>query len=252
MTLNRKGVLPIALLALAGTAAAAAAATEPEVTDAGRQLSTDLISRSVGGGLPNGPSTKPVISGDRRYARLIAFESTATNLVRGDTNGQKDIFVVPRSGSINNQGTPWRGSDAVLVSRPRGGGVANGASGSAAVSGDFRHAGRCIAFISRASNLVPGDTNGRADAFMVSAPGRAVQRVSPGGGSQLNADVNRVTVSGDCSRVSFTAAGRLYTKVGGRAARRVSTRGSASEPSYAQGNSDALVYVARATPTTPL
>ena len=245
MTLNRKGALPIALIALAGSGVAAASASDPTVTNAGRQVSTDLISRSVGGGIPNGPSTNAVISGDRRYARLIAFESDASNLVRGDTNGQKDVFVVPRSGSVDNQGTPWRGSDAVLVSRPRNGGSANGASFGASVSGDFRHAGRCIAFLSRASNIVSGDTNGRVDAFMVGAPGRAPVRVSPGGGRQLSADVNSVTVSGDCSRVSFTAGGALWTKRGGGSARRVRTRGSASDPQYATGNSNALVYVAR-------
>jgi hypothetical protein len=57
--------------------------------------------------------------------------------------------------------------------------------------------------------------------------------------------VDAVAVSGDCSRVSFTAGGALYTKVGSRGARRVSTRGAASDPSYATGNSNALVYAAR-------
>jgi len=46
-----------------------------------------LISRAADGGTPNGPSTNAVISGDRRYARIIAFESEASDLVRGDTNG---------------------------------------------------------------------------------------------------------------------------------------------------------------------
>ena len=244
MTLNRKGALPIALVALAGSGAAASA-SDPEVRDAGRQQSTELISRSLGGGLPNGPSTNAVISGDRRYARIIAFESTASNLVRGDTNGQKDLFAVKRTGSINNRGTNWNGGGTIRVSRTRSGGQANGPSFGASVSGDFRHKGRCIAFLSGASNLVGGDTNGKVDAFLVGAPGRAPRRVSPGGSRQLRSDVNSVTVSGDCSRVSFTAGGRLYTKRGSRGVRRVRTRGSASQPQYATGNSNALVYAAR-------
>src|SRR3954463_12376385 len=99
-----------AVLALLATAALAAPAQAQEQT-------TTLISRAADGGTPNGPSTNAVISGDRRFARIIAFESEATDLVRGDTNGQKDVFAVKRKGSINNRGTPWGGGDAILVSR---------------------------------------------------------------------------------------------------------------------------------------
>lgn len=245
MTSNRKGVLPVALIALAGLSGAAAAADSGDATAAGRTQTTALISRSVDGGLPNGSSTNAVISGDRRYARVIAFQSDASNLVHGDGNRQRDVFAVKRTGSIDNLGTRWSGGRAILVSRTRSGGSANGPSYGAAVSGGFRNAGRCVAFVSRASNLVSRDTNGRADAFLVSSPGRAPRRMSPGGGRQLKADVSSVTVSGDCSRVSFTAGGRLYTKVLGQRARRIRARGTASDPSYATGHSDALVYAAR-------
>ena len=43
---------------------------------------TILISRALDGGAPNGPSTNAVISNDRRWARIVAFESEASNLVR--------------------------------------------------------------------------------------------------------------------------------------------------------------------------
>ncbi len=221
--------------------AALAAATPAH---AGGQ-STTLISRAVDGGTPDGPSTNAVISGDRRFARVIAFESEATDLVRGDTNGVKDVFAVNRQGSINNTGTPWSGGDAVLVSRGING-PADGSSSGASVSGDFRHGGSCVAFVSAATNLVSGDTNGKVDAFVVTAPGRAPRRVSMPGGREGTEDANRVSVSGDCSRVSYTTTnGRLYTSVGNGSARRVSTRGSATDPSYATGNSNALVYAAR-------
>ena len=83
------------LAALAGMTAVATAgdSARPEVTAAGREQSTQLISKALGGGTPDGPSTNAVISSDRRYARLIAFESEATNLVAGDTNGYPDVFV---------------------------------------------------------------------------------------------------------------------------------------------------------------
>src|SRR3954470_591675 len=187
-----------AVLALLATAALAAPAQAQEQT-------TTLISRAANGGTPNGPSTNAVISGDRRYARIIAFESTASDLVRGDTNGVSDVFAVRRRGSINNKGTRWSGGRAIRVSRGRGG-PANGPSFGPSVSGDFRHAGSCVAFLSGATNLVSGDTNGQVDAFLVTAPGRAPRRVSEPGGKQMTEGATSVTVSGDCSQVSFTTA----------------------------------------------
>src|SRR3954452_24666134 len=41
----------------------------------------------------NGPSGHATISGDDRKARFVAFDSAASNLVRGDTNGATDVFV---------------------------------------------------------------------------------------------------------------------------------------------------------------
>ena len=222
--------------ALLGLAAALALAAPAQAQD----QTTTLISRAADGGTPNGPSINAVISGDRRYARVIAYESEATDIVRGDTNGVKDVFAVKRRGSINNKGTPWSGGDSILVSRGRGGDPADGPSFGASVSGDFRHAGSCVAFLSGATNLVAGDTNGKVDAFVVTAPGRAPRKVS-----DVSDDVNSVTVSGDCDQVSFTTArGDLYTADVGRDAKRVSVRGNASDPSYATGNSNALVYAA--------
>jgi hypothetical protein len=222
-----------ALLGLLGALALAAPAQAQDQT-------TTLISRAADGGTPNGPSTNAVISGDRRYARIIAFESEATNLVRGDTNGQKDVFAVKRRGSINNKGTPWSGGRSILVSRARSG-RADGPSFGASVSGDFRHKVTCVSFLSGASNLVSGDTNGKVDVFLAKAPGRRPKRIS----GNLDEDANSASVSGDCSRVSFTTvSGKLYTSVNGRTARRVSASGQASDPSYAAGNSNAMVYAA--------
>ena len=209
-----------------------------------REQHTELISRALDGGTPNGPSTNAVISSDRRYSRLIAFESEASNLVTGDTNGHKDVFVIPRAGPFGNDGSLWRGAGTRLVSTGLGGQPANGPSWGAAVNGDFRSAGRCIAFLSAASNLVAGDTNGKVDAFLVSRPGAAPRRVSLVRGRELAADATEVTVSGDCSRVSFVADRKLYTKRGSRVAR-VRASGRVSAPSYATGDSNALVYNAR-------
>jgi hypothetical protein len=45
------------------------------------------------GGQGDGDSRAPSISADGRW---LAFESTATNLVPGDTNGVSDVFVRDR------------------------------------------------------------------------------------------------------------------------------------------------------------
>jgi Tol biopolymer transport system component len=54
---------------------------------------TIRVSVAANGEQANGDSQTPVISGDGRF---VAFTSTATNLVPGDTNGVADIFLFDR------------------------------------------------------------------------------------------------------------------------------------------------------------
>jgi Tol biopolymer transport system component len=109
---------------------------------------TERVSVSSAGLQSDGYSTFAAISAD---GRCVAFQSVATNLVPGDTNGQGDIFVRDRL-----SGTTER------VSSATGGAEADGASSIAALSAD----GRFVAFQSTATNLVPGDTNGMDDVFV--------------------------------------------------------------------------------------
>ena len=51
---------------------------------------TTRVSLTALGAQANGDSNNPVISADGRY---IAFDSAATNLVSGDTNGNVDVIV---------------------------------------------------------------------------------------------------------------------------------------------------------------
>ena len=83
------------------------------------------------------------ISGDGRF---VCFSFDSTNLVAGDTNGRRDIFVRDRQ-----EGTTER------VSVSTAGVQANSTSDSVSISAD----GRYVAFDSAASNLVTGDTNGK-------------------------------------------------------------------------------------------
>ena len=104
---------------------------------------TERVSVDSTGAEANGLSSGGSISADGRY---VAFVSSATNLVLGDTNGVSDIFVNDRQTGVTKRVSVWG---------TFGGGQANGWSGSPAISGD----GRYVAFQSDASNLVAGDTN---------------------------------------------------------------------------------------------
>ena len=80
----------------------------------------------------------------------MAFDSSASNLVPGDTNRQ-DVFVHDRLTGTTE-----------LVSMDSVGIQGNGWSYSPAISAD----GRFVAFDSSASNLVPGDTDRAGDVFV--------------------------------------------------------------------------------------
>lgn len=107
---------------------------------------TERVSVATGstqGNAASGSTLSPsvAISTDGRF---VAFTSTASNLVPGDTNGTTDVFVRDRQ-----TGTTER------VSVSSAGAQANDASTDPAISGD----GTLVAFFSAASNLVPNDTN---------------------------------------------------------------------------------------------
>ncbi len=86
-----------------------------------------------------------------RGGRYVAFASGSSDLVRGDTNHARDVFLRDR-----------RAGSTFRVSVGSDGRQGNGDSGSPTVSAD----GRYVAFTSSASNLVPHDTNGVADIFL--------------------------------------------------------------------------------------
>ena len=112
--------------------------------------------------MPNGPSTHAVISNDKRYARAIAFESEASDLVPGDTNGVKDVFAVLRTGHIDNFGAVWKPGRTVLLSRTARRRPANGPSFSPSIDGSFHWRPTCVGFLSAASNLVPATPTARS------------------------------------------------------------------------------------------
>jgi Tol biopolymer transport system component len=111
------------------------------VRDLRRGTTTRVSVSTAGGAQADGHSFASALSADGRY---VAFDSGATNLVRGDTNGEFDAFVHDR-----------RSGETSRVNVSTGGAQADLGSGWPVVSAD----GRYVAFTSAATNLVPGDTN---------------------------------------------------------------------------------------------
>lgn len=214
----RRTAAALAVLASAGVGAAAPALAQ----DAPPPKETALLSRTPAGGFPNGPSALPAISGDRQLAALTAFTSAASDLVPGDTNGFPDVFAVRRADPLADglRGLPWRpGGPAQIVSRGLGGAPANGPSYAPDLDGDQIHDGldsrnrpegrdgpHCVAFVSAASNLVRGDTNGRPDAFVADLRSGRIERVSVDSrGRQVRGSTLEVEIDGACGRVAFTS-----------------------------------------------
>ena len=70
--------------------------------------SIQWASAPSGGGQPDAPSTSPAISADGRF---LAFESSASNLVVGDVNGECDVFVFDCAmGTLERISVSWDGS----------------------------------------------------------------------------------------------------------------------------------------------
>lgn len=81
-------------------------------------------------------------------------------------------------------------------------GLGNGPSSNAVFSPDVR----CIAFDSRASNLVPGDTNARSDVFVLERQAGTISRVSLSASSaESNGDSYKPALSADCRYVAFSS-----------------------------------------------
>src|SRR5690606_36877522 len=137
------------------------------------------------GGVPGDQDSRnPAISADGRY---IVFESTATNLVVGDTNQQTDILLYQLATGVITR-----------ISRPNSGGQANGGSFLPTISED----GWAIAFESDATNLVTepfADTNGQRDVYIYRRSGNPGVTGGPVEGQLFAASTTRHGVFGNGS-----------------------------------------------------
>ena len=149
-----------------------------------RRNRTIYVSRATGarGRGANNSSYEPALSGD---GQVVAFHSDATNLDPADRSERPDVYV-----------RDLRTNRTILVSRASGarGAHGNGASEEAAISAD----GRYVAFVSRARNLHPDDTDGRRDVFVRDLRRNVTQLVSQGPGEALEP-----AISADGRHVAF-------------------------------------------------
>jgi Tol biopolymer transport system component len=146
----------------------------------------------------------PVAGADMSTIRMsnngnLLAVTTPVALAGGDTNGLSDAYIVDRSGGTRRR-----------ASVTDSGGQANGSTWEAVVSDDGRYA----AFVSDATNLVPGDTNDMPDVFVRDFVDETTTRVNVGPGD-VESDTFiepgfDVSISKSGTRVAFhSAAGNL-------------------------------------------
>ncbi len=121
----------------------------------------------------------------------IAFISTASNLVTGDENKVADVFLYDVAlEKIKRISLGTKGEEA------------NGASNNVRISGD----GNYVVYLSSATNLVAGDTNGLQDVFLYSDISGLTTRISVASdGTQADKNSYSASISDDGKYVVFAS-----------------------------------------------
>ncbi|KAA0583491.1 calcium-binding protein [Azospirillum sp. B21] len=149
-------------------------------------IDIELASSDAEGVGGNSNSSAPVISAD---GTKVVFQSSASDLVPGDTNGQYDLFLKDlTTGAITRVNTAADGT------------VAQGTFFRYTLSSD----GTTVAFASDAEFLVPNDTNGTFDVFVKDMVTGQVTLVSQtAGGVSANGFSTSPALSADGRIVAF-------------------------------------------------
>jgi hypothetical protein len=153
-------------------------------------------------GVANGASDHPALSQDNRDVRLLAYDSTASNLVGGDTNGRRDVLVLEKS-----RGAGALGGRLVRVSVGVKRRQANGDSSYPSVDGTTGWVPRCVAFQSTATNLVRQDRSADSDVYVRDLRNRTTTLVSP----HING-AGGASIDGRCRMVAFQAQGGVLVR----------------------------------------
>jgi Tol biopolymer transport system component len=155
---------------------------------------TERVSVGTGGTAGDNDSQLPAISGNGRY---VAFVSSASTLVAGDTNGTSDVFVHDRATGVTERvsvDSKGRQSDGEAD------GVLDVNFGRPAITPD----GRYVAFASSATNLVKGDKNNAVDIFLRDRLAGTTERVNTVGRKTVaNAESSHPAISPDGRYVAF-------------------------------------------------
>ncbi|MBW6468552.1 MAG: cell wall-binding repeat-containing protein [Coriobacteriia bacterium] len=156
-----------------------------------RQAGT-TVRASVASGTPgaqaNAVSANPAISANGRF---VAFDSSATNLVSGDSNARNDVFVRDLQTNTTTRVSLAHNS----TTQATGGGSRN-----PSISAD----GRYVAFESMATNLVAVATNGFTHIYVRDRTANSTVRMSvTGSTTQANSDSQNPAISGNGLVVAF-------------------------------------------------
>ena len=148
---------------------------------------TRIVSVDSAEALANDWSSEPSISADGRY---VAFQSTATNLVPGDTNGVTDVFVRDLVAGTTE-----------IVSVDSSGVIGNNDSRYPSISAD----GRYVAFQSYATNLIPSDAYFDYDVYLHDRVTGTTEKVNlrSNGAQTVSGRSFEPSISGDGRYVAF-------------------------------------------------
>jgi hypothetical protein len=144
------------------------------------------VTRDVNSNDGNATSSRPRLDNDGGY---LTFQSDASNLVTGDTNGVTDVFKVDTmTGHLERPSVASDGTQGNGPSRNPG----------------IDCCGGYIVFESDATNLVPGDTNDHTDVFVHSQITKQTMLVSvASGGGPADGDSTAPVISSDGKWIAF-------------------------------------------------
>jgi len=160
---------------------------EIEVVPPSSGVMTEMASRSGGGAPGNAGSSSAATSSDGEW---VAFDSFAFNLVAGDTNGQRDVFLREiASGDITRVSVSSAGQQTV---------------GDSSFEPDVDADGSAVVFTSTSDALSTNDSNGDFDVYVRVPSSGVTELVSVAlGGSSGQGTSADPSISGDGQRVVF-------------------------------------------------
>lgn len=148
---------------------------------------TELVSSDADGDPASRSAVQPAVSGNGRY---VVFTSPATDLVQG--------LEIPATYHVYRKDLLT--ADVVLVDQVDGR-VGNGKAVEPTISYD----GSVVAFEAESTNLVPGDTDDRADVLVADLDAGTLELASVRRSGTIAAGGTVPDLSGDGSRVTFTS-----------------------------------------------